>query len=150
KLDGWTPRRSVGRINHVAGVDRARWLKAQNQCLLVGAGPMLDAMRHDHALSRPQGHDPISEFNPKPAAPNHEKFVFMFVMVPWKFALCFHVLALLHVQPRDGLRSPLFAQQCEFFLQSDFVHVRLLLACLLSHSLLHSSIWCIVRASARP
>src|SRR5262249_23813709 len=86
---------------------------------------MLDAMRHDHALSRPQGHDPISEFNPKPAAPNHEKF-----------ALCFHELDLLPVQRRDGLRSPMFAEQREFFLQADFVHVRLLLACLLSHSLL--------------
>src|SRR5262249_13826239 len=110
---------------------------------------MLDAMRHDHALSRPQGHAPISEFDPQPAAANHDKLVFMFVMMPWKSALCFHELDLLPVQRRAGLRSPMFAEQREFFLQAEFVHVRLLLACLLSHSLLHFTIWCIVRARTR-
>src|SRR5215469_10570337 len=83
-------RRRIGAITHVAGVECPHRLKTQNQGLFVRARAVFYAPRHDDTLARPQRYHPISEFDAEPAAPNHEKLVYTFVMVPGKFALHFH------------------------------------------------------------
>src|SRR6516164_2687085 len=84
------PLRGVGRTGHIAGVDRAGRLEAQNLRLFVGAGAMLDPTRHYDAFAGFQRDDMVAKLDAEAAAPNHEELVLMFVMVPREFAPHFH------------------------------------------------------------
>ena len=44
-------RRGVGRALHIAGIDRAGGLEAQNRRFLIGASAMLNPARHDDAFA---------------------------------------------------------------------------------------------------
>jgi hypothetical protein len=89
-LDGHSVWRGIALILHIAGIESAGRLKAQDLCLLVGAGAMLNAARHDDTFSRTQGHDMITKLDAEPAAPDHEELVLVLVMVPREFALNLH------------------------------------------------------------
>ncbi len=84
---------------------------------------MLDTARHDDAFSGLQAYDVILKLDAEPAAPDHEELVLLLVIMPGEFALNFHKLDLLTIQSRDGLGTPMFAEQREFFVQADLVHL---------------------------
>jgi NAD(P)-dependent dehydrogenase (short-subunit alcohol dehydrogenase family) len=109
-------------VLQITGIDRAGWLEAQNQRLLVGTGAMLDTARHDDAFSWLQAYHAILKLDAEPAAPDQEELVLVLVIVPGEFALNFHELDLLAVQSRDGLWTPMFGKQREFLVQADLVH----------------------------
>jgi hypothetical protein len=65
----------------------------------------------------------IAKLDAEPAAPDHEELVFVFMMVPREFALNLHQFNLLAIYSGNRLRPPAFAEQREFVVQADFVHI---------------------------
>ncbi len=53
-------------------------------CASQSSSAVLDATRHYAQFAGPENDSTVAELNDHFAAPNEEKFVFMFVVVPWK------------------------------------------------------------------
>ena len=81
-------------------------------------------MRHDEEFAFPQLHYPVAKFDPHPAAPNEEQFVFRVVMVPRKCSLEFYKLHFLAIQFRDDLGPPMLPKGRELFREVHFFHRR--------------------------
>ena len=87
---------------------------------------MLDAARHDDHFTRLNPdtlfNPGFAVFHPEPAFHNHEKLVFVFVMMPGERALKLHELHVLAVQLRGDARIPVIVNQRKLILQIDLVH----------------------------
>ena len=83
---------------------------------------MLGPMRNDEEFTFIQLDCLVAELNPHSAAPNEEKFVFAFVMMPRKDALEFHDFHFLTVQLSDDLWTPMVGESRKFVLKVHLFH----------------------------
>src|SRR5215831_9744749 len=65
--------RRIDDVDHVAGIDHAGGLEAQHLGFVVGTGAVLDATRHDDAITRPKLKGPVAELDAKAPLPDQKK-----------------------------------------------------------------------------
>jgi hypothetical protein len=111
--------RSKNFVSHIAGVQHAYWLEAEDFSFFIGARSMFRPGRYEQAFARIQDDNAVSKFDAKSPLPHHEEFVFVLMMVPGKLTQHFNDLDFLTVQAGDHLWPPMFTERAEFFGQTD-------------------------------
>jgi hypothetical protein len=84
---------------------------------------MLDASRHDDALSGLQLDGIIPELHPELALPDHKELVFVVVMMPGELAAHLDDLDVLPVEGGDDLGALVLVEEGEFFIKGYAVHM---------------------------
>ena len=109
-------------VNDVSGVARRCGFKDQNFSLAVGHGAMLDAAGHDTKLARLQHHAAVAKLDNHLAAPNEEKLVLLFVLMPREDAGDLYEFQLLPVQFSNHFGPPMLVDKREFFGERELIH----------------------------
>ena len=84
---------------------------------------MLDAMRDQTKLTGLENDAPVTKLNNHFSPPDEEEFIFVFMMVPGKDAAKLDQLQFLTVQRGHDLRTPMFVDGRELFIERGFCHV---------------------------
>ncbi len=95
-------------------------------CASQSARAVLDATRHYAQFAGPENDSTVAELNDHFAAPHEEKFVFTFVVVPWKHSRKFRQFQFLAIQLGKDLRTPVLMDCRELFVKGCFRHRALL------------------------
>ena len=107
------------RAAFVAGVQRAARLDQQHLHLALGKWLVLDALRHDDHLARPERDETVAEIDAQRTLQHDEGLVGLLVIVPDEIALDAHDLELVVVQFRNHARLPLVGEERELLGEID-------------------------------
>jgi hypothetical protein len=88
----------------------------------VGDGEMFDTSGNNDEFAFAHERFAVAEFHAQPAFDNEEELIFVFVMVPNKFALQFHRLDVSLVHLADDPGVAVIGEETEFFLQINCFH----------------------------
>ncbi len=121
---------SVGRrkyiVDDVSGIARCSRFKNQYFRFLPGTCSVFGAPWDEAEFSGPQLYPSVTKFDAYFPPPDQEQLVFVFVMMPGKYATEFYEFQFLSVQLSDDLGPPMIINLGELVSERCFVHVNCL------------------------
>ena len=109
---------------HPARVVDVLRLEQQNPHLLLGDGPVLDALRDHDDIARADLDFPVPKLHGHPPPDDVEQLVLFIVGMPEEFPLNLGELDVLAIELGNDLRSPLVLEQTELLGERNGVHDR--------------------------
>ena len=86
---------------------------------------MFDAAGDDAELAGLEDNPPVAKFNGHLAAPDEEKLIFVFVVMPGEDAAKLDELEFLAIQRGNDFRTPMLVDGGELFIERTFCHSEL-------------------------
>lgn len=110
-------------VRDVSRVERGLRLQQDNMNFLIRHRHMLDAAGHDDEFAFANNGVAIAEAHPQRALDDEKQFVFVFVVMPDKFALQFHGLHVAVVYRTNNAGTAIILELPEFLREIYRIHL---------------------------